>query len=57
MEKKQDADNTGKQRFIAAATELECDMTQDEFAKTLKSIASVKPMTNEQVKKKAKKRE
>lgn len=40
--------------FIKAARELGCDMTQEEFAKKLKGIGSVKPMTQAQVKKKAK---
>lgn len=47
--------DTEKAKFIAAARELGCDMTQEEFAKTLKGIGSVKAMTNEQVKKKRKK--
>ncbi len=45
-----------KEKFITAAKELGCDMTQEEFAKTLKDIAKVKPMTNAEVKKKAKKK-
>ena len=49
-------DNTQYEGFVKAARELGCDMTQEEFAKTLKGIASVKPMTNTQVKKKAQKR-
>lgn len=51
MKNKPDSDATGKERFIAAATELECNMTQEEFAKTLKGISSVKPMTQEDLKK------
>lgn len=52
MKKKTDIGQ--KDKFIAAARELGCDMTQEEFAKTLKGIASVKPMTNAEVQKKAK---
>ena len=52
---KKEKQSTDKQRFIAAAHDLGCDMSQEDFAKTLKGIASVKPMTNAQVKKKAKK--
>lgn len=48
--------DTEKAKFIAAARELGCDMTQEEFAKTLKGIGSVKPMTQAQVKKKAAKK-
>jgi hypothetical protein len=44
-----------RDKFIAAARELGCDMTQEEFAAKLKGIGSVKPMTNEQVQKKVKK--
>jgi hypothetical protein len=47
-------DKSQKERFIAAARELGCNMTQEEFAKTLKGIGSVKSMTQAQVKKKAK---
>lgn len=53
---KTDKNNNQKEKFIAAARELGCDMTQEDFAKKLKGIGSVKPMTNEQVKKKAKKK-
>lgn len=45
-----------KEKFITAARSLGCDMTQEEFAKTLKGIGSVKPMTNAQVQKKVKKK-
>jgi len=44
------------EKFIKAAKELGCNMTQEEFEKTLKSIASMKPMTNAELKKKAKKK-
>ncbi len=51
--KKRESD---KERFIRAAKELECDESPEAFKTTLKKLGSVKPMTNEQVKKKAKKR-
>lgn len=43
-------------KFIKAAQEFGCEMTTEEFAKTLKGIANIPPMTNDQVKKKAKKK-
>lgn len=47
---------TEKERFIRAARELECDESPEAFKATLKKLGSVKPMTKEQVKNKAKKR-
>lgn len=41
------------QKFVTGARSLGCDMTQEEFTETLKGLATVKPMTNKQVKKKA----
>lgn len=45
-------DKQQSQKFIDAVHELGCDMTQEEFTKTLKGIASVKPMTNAEIAKK-----
>lgn len=45
-----------KERFIRAARELECDESSGVFEATLKNLAKAKPITNEQVKKRAKKR-
>ncbi len=45
-----------KERFIRAARELECDESPKAFDATLKRLAKAKPMSNEDVKKKAKKR-
>ncbi len=48
--------NENKNRFKEAARALDCDMTEEEFARAIKGIASVRPMTQAQVKKKAKKK-
>jgi hypothetical protein len=45
-----------KERFIKAARELECNESPEAFDATLKRLAKAKPMTNEEVKKSAKKR-
>jgi hypothetical protein len=45
-----------KERFIRSARELECDESPEAFDAALKKLAKAKPMTNEQVKKSAKKR-
>ena len=44
-----------KERFIAAARELECDESPQAFDATLKRLAKAKPISNEQVKKRARK--
>lgn len=47
-----DDTSTKIQSFINAAKELECNMTEEEFAKALRGIASIKPMTNDEIAKK-----
>lgn len=42
------------EQFIQTARELGCDESEEGFAAKLKAIASVKPMTNAEVQKKAK---
>jgi hypothetical protein len=46
-----------RERFIAAAKELGCaDELPEDFEATVRKLAAMPPMTNEQVKKKAKRR-
>lgn len=42
--------------FIRTARELGCDESEAAFVNNLKKLATVKPMTNVEVKRKAKKR-
>ncbi len=53
---KKDASQSQKDKFIETARALGCDESEEAFAEKLKALASVKPMTNEGVKKKAKKK-
>ncbi len=45
-----------RDKFIKAAKEHGCDESETAFDAKLKALVTVKPMTNDQVKKKAKKR-
>jgi hypothetical protein len=45
-----------KERFIAAARELGCDISEDEFAEAIKKLAQAKPTSKDDVKRMAKKK-
>jgi hypothetical protein len=45
-----------RERFIAAARELECDESPEAFEATLRKLTSGKPITNSELKRKAKKK-
>lgn len=53
--KKQTSSTTQKEKFIKAARALGCDESDEAFDAKLKALMTVKPMTQAQVKKKAKK--
>ena len=44
---------TRLEHFLRTAQELCCDELEEKFAAKLKALASIKPMTNTEVKKKA----
>jgi hypothetical protein len=52
--KRSEPEANASNKFAEMARDLGCDMTQEEFAKKLKGIGSVKPMTNAEVQKKVK---
>ena len=56
MEKKQKS-LSQIQNFIKTARELGCDESEEAFDTKLKALMTVKPMTQKQVKKKAKRSE
>jgi hypothetical protein len=47
---------TQKEKFITAARDAGCDESEEAFDAKLKKLMTIKPMTNAQVKKKAKKK-